>query len=330
MSMRSMEFSGKSIDEAIFVGLQQMEIAIDEVDIDILQNESKGVFGIGAKPAIVRLTEKPPESILHETHILAADPESRAETSSQRDFHRQRDARGPRPQHDSRESREPRESRGARVPQQPQQQEVRESKGQRENRLAREATQHVASSSAREMESGAQRQQLAPSNPPASPQSPKIDYSSELAKNNNAAIFLTGLLERMGVEATVLAAQQEGAIRLRIDSASMGVLIGHRGETLDAMQYLTSLVINRNHKDESYTRVTLDTEDYRDKREETLRRLARKLASQVKTSGKPLSLEPMNPYERRVLHASLQNNPYVTTHSEGEEPNRHVVIVPKK
>ncbi|MEL7610744.1 MAG: RNA-binding cell elongation regulator Jag/EloR [Bacillota bacterium] len=338
MSMRSMEFSGKSIDEAIFVGLQQMEIAIDEVDIEIIQNETKGVFGIGSKPAIVRLTEKPPESILHETQILAAEPDGRAEASGQRES-RQRDSRPQRPQRESREVREPREARDPREarPVQPQtQREIREGKGQRENRLAREAAQHNASSGqrerepgARERDSGAQRQR-GQFNHDASQQAPKIEYSGELAKNNNAAIFLSGLLERMGVEAAVLAAQQEGALRLRIDSTSMGVLIGHRGETLDAMQYLTSLVLNRNHKDESYTRVTLDTEDYRDKREETLRRLARKLASQVKASGKPLSLEPMNPYERRVLHASLQSNPYVTTHSEGEEPNRHVVIAPKK
>ena len=134
----------------------------------------------------------------------------------------------------------------------------------------------------------------------------------------------------MGVEATLLLAQQEEGIRIRIDSATMGILIGHRGETLDALQYLTSLVVNRNRKEEGYTRVTLDTEDYRDKREETLTRLARKIASQVKASGRARTLEPMNPYERRVLHSALQNNPYVTTHSEGEEPNRRVVITPKR
>lgn len=134
----------------------------------------------------------------------------------------------------------------------------------------------------------------------------------------------------MGVEATVLASITEEGIRLRIDSASMGILIGHRGETLDAIQYLTSLCINRSRKETGYTRVTIDTEGYRDKREETLTRLARKIASQVKATGRARTLEPMNPYERRVLHATLQNNPYVTTYSEGEEPNRRVVIAPKK
>ena len=112
-------------------------------------------------------------------------------------------------------------------------------------------------------------------------------------------------------------------------STTMGMLIGHRGETLDAMQYLTSLAVNRNRKQDGYTRISIDTEGYREKREETLARLARKIANQVKATGRPRTLEPMNPYERRVLHATLQNNPYVATRSEGEEPNRRVVIFPK-
>jgi len=156
-----------------------------------------------------------------------------------------------------------------------------------------------------------------------------IDYTAEAAEGNAAAEFLKGLLAKMGVEAEVLANVTEEGIRLRIDSNSMGILIGHRGETLDAIQYLTSLSINRSRKETGYTRVTIDTEGYRDKREETLTRLARKIASQVKATGRARTLEPMNPYERRVLHATLQNHPYVTTYSEGEEPNRRVVIAPK-
>ncbi|MBQ1520784.1 MAG: protein jag, partial [Clostridia bacterium] len=90
------------------------------------------------------------------------------------------------------------------------------------------------------------------------------------------------------------------------------------------------LVINKNRKTEGYTRVTLNTEEYREKREETLKRLARKVAAQVRATGRPRALEPMNPYERRVLHSALQNNPDVTTHSEGEEPNRRVIVTPKR
>lgn len=105
----------------------------------------------------------------------------------------------------------------------------------------------------------------------------------------------------------------------------MGIIIGYRGETLDSLQYLVSLVIN---KDQScdYKRVILDTENYRDKREETLKKLARRLGHKVREAGRPVKLEPMNPYERRIIHSELQNNNYVETYSEGEEPFRKVVI----
>ena len=128
----------------------------------------------------------------------------------------------------------------------------------------------------------------------------------------------------------MLAARDDEALRLRVDCGEMGVLIGHRGETLDAVQYLTGLVVNRNRKTDGYTRVTINTEDYREKREETLVRLAKRIASQVKSTGSPRTLEPMNPYERRIIHSALQKNPFVTTQSEGDEPNRRVVISPKR
>ena len=126
----------------------------------------------------------------------------------------------------------------------------------------------------------------------------------------------------------MLAANTEAGLRLRIDSESMGLLIGRRGETLDALQYLVSLHVNRGAKE--YQRITLDTEGYRTRREETLTRLARKTAAQVRASGRSVAMEPMNPYERRILHSALQGFRGVTTYSEGEEPNRHVVIAPER
>ena len=164
------------------------------------------------------------------------------------------------------------------------------------------------------------------------PEAPQehFDYSEELAKNTPCAVFLSELLTKMNNPAPVLAADTENGLRLCIDAETMGLLIGRRGETLDAMQYLVSLVANKNRKEEGYIRVTLDTEGYRSRREETLKRLARKNAMHVKQTGRPVSMEPMNPYERRILHSALQGFTGVTTHSEGEEPNRHVVITPSK
>lgn len=158
----------------------------------------------------------------------------------------------------------------------------------------------------------------------------EVNYTEEAAVGNPAAEFVKNLVEHMCIEAKVLAACDADAIRLRIDSGAMGALIGHRGETLDSIQYLTALVINRNRKEEGYTRVTINTEDYREKREETLTKLAKRVAQQVRNTGRARVLEPMNPYERRILHSALQNNPFVLTHSEGEEPNRRVVVTPKR
>ena len=108
----------------------------------------------------------------------------------------------------------------------------------------------------------------------------------------------------------------------------MGVLIGKRGQTLDALQYLTNLAVNKNS--EEYVKVKIDTEDYRKRRRETLENLAKNMAYKVKRTKRPVSLEPMNPFERRVIHSTLQNDKFVTTHSEGEEPYRHVVVTLKK
>ena len=117
-------------------------------------------------------------------------------------------------------------------------------------------------------------------------------------------------------------------IDIELSGDEMGVLIGKRGQTLDSLQYLVSLVVNKD--EDEYIRVKVDTEDYRKRRKETLENLAKNIAYKVKRTKRPVSLEPMNPYERRIIHSDLQNDKYVTTHSEGEEPFRRVVVTLKK
>lgn len=121
--------------------------------------------------------------------------------------------------------------------------------------------------------------------------------------------------------------QANGCLDIDFAGEDMGILIGKRGQTLDSLQYLTSLVVNKDQKD--YVRVKLDTENYRKRRKETLENLAKNIAYKVRKTRKPVSLEPMNPYERRIIHSSLQGNKWVETYSEGKEPYRHVVITPK-
>ena len=138
--------------------------------------------------------------------------------------------------------------------------------------------------------------------------------------------FLMDVLEAMDLKATVSMEENKEERTLDIDLAGddMGVLIGKRGQTLDSLQYLVSLVVNQGEDD--YIRVKVDTENYRQRRKDTLENLAKNIASKVRRTGKPVTLEPMNPYERRVIHSALQNDRYVETHSEGEEPFRKVVV----
>ncbi len=268
---RSMEFSGRNIDEAIFHGLNEMGLTIDEVDVETVQKESKGLFGIGAKNAIVRLTERE----------VPAVPDFEAEKAA---MHERKPDRAKR-ENSERRDRKPGSG-----------------KQKRENGEPREKEVTV----------------------------PAIAYSEEIAKENDAAIFLAELLKQMKIDATVEAAETEDGLRLNIVSTTDGLLIGRRGETLDAIQYIVSLYVNKDRKENGYRRISVDTEGYRARREETLRRLARKNAAQVARTGRSVAMEPMNPYERRVLHSALQSFRGVTTHSEGEEPNRRVIITPDK
>ena len=295
--MRSQEFSGHSVDEAIFVGLTEMGVTIDEVEIETIQSETKGLFGIGAKMAVVRLTEREVPLVMEMEQVYRKEKEA---SLQRRDSSpRGRDARPDR-RTDDRMSRPSRPEQGQRGP-------------------------SAGGGSSRDSHTEYPREHDAAPVPEE-----HYDYSEELAKETPCAIFLAELLAKMNTPAPVLAANTDNGLRLCIDAETMGLLIGRRGETLDAMQYLVSLVANKKRKDEEYLRVTLDTEGYRSRREETLKRLARKNAVRVRQTGRPVAMEPMNPYERRILHSALQGFSGVTTHSEGEEPNRHVVIAPTK
>lgn len=152
----------------------------------------------------------------------------------------------------------------------------------------------------------------------------KVMLTRKRGLSKNAEAFLTEVFAKMGVSANLNVEETEEVLSIDIIGKNLGVLIGHRGETLDALQYLTSLVVNR--ETENYKRTLLDTENYREKREAALIKLANKLAKKVVDTNRRVKLEPMNPYERRVIHATLQDNSKIRTYSQGEDPHRNVVI----
>lgn len=147
---------------------------------------------------------------------------------------------------------------------------------------------------------------------------------------DNIREFLENVFSAMNMEVTIdiKKAEDDKVYEVELSGKEMGLLIGKRGQTLDSLQYLTNLAVNK-HSD-GYIKVKLDTEDYRQRRKDTLENLAKNIAYKVKRTKRPVSLEPMNPFERRVIHSALQGDRYVETHSEGEEPFRHVVVTLKK
>lgn len=157
-----------------------------------------------------------------------------------------------------------------------------------------------------------------------------IKARKKFSIDENVVEFLSSVFDAMKMEVEILVEvnEEEHVIEVELKGDDMGILIGKRGQTLDSLQYLTNLAINK-HSDEYY-KVKIDTEDYRKRRKETLENLAKNIAYKVKRTKRPVSLEPMNPFERRIIHSALQNDRYVTTHSEGDEPYRHVVVTLKK
>jgi spoIIIJ-associated protein len=153
-----------------------------------------------------------------------------------------------------------------------------------------------------------------------------VKENSEIVAKN----FLKDVLDNMDINCDIHVKDEGEILRVELTGPKMGILIGHRGDTLDSLQYLLSLVVNKQNKDAEYKKVIVDTENYRKKREDTLIKLANRLAMKVNKYKKSITLEPMNPYERRIIHAALQDSPYVLTHSEGDEPYRKVVIEPKE
>lgn len=239
----STEKSAKSIDEAIAAALAELGADRDEiVDIERLDEGSKGFLGIGARDARVRVTVK------------AKDPKN-----------------------------------------------------------------------AEIQKTGSEKYE-AQTEPEAEPIDLKIP-SGEDDPETAAKIFLENLFAAMGLEVNIEVKLEEDMLNVNLQGDNMGIVIGKRGDTLDSLQYLTSLVANR--RSEDYIKVTIDTENYREKRTQALITLSDRLAAKVARTGKKFTLEPMNPYERRIIHSNLQDNEAVTTFSVGSEPYRKVVIAPK-
>lgn len=281
--MKVSEKWGTDVDTAVELALQELNASKEEVDIEVLEQPSRGFFGIGSKLALVRVSLKDKEEELkkeddkqefaEEVQEISTEDanvdsekasEDNAETRHKSPSHKKKSMRNDRPRDDENQTSEP--------------------------------------------------------------VIPEIDMSSlnDLEEDNAAFVFLKGLVEEMGIELDVVGKTDGTDLFFLLEGKDSGTVIGKRGATLDAIQYLTSLVVNKGNGE--YIRVVVDAENYRAKREKALEKLAKRLAEKVVRSRRPFKLEPMNPYERKIIHATLQKDPRVTTKSEGQDPYRRIHI----
>ena len=340
--MKSYESSAKTIEEAIEAGLAELNAAISDVDVQIIDEGSKGLFGLfGSRLAKVRLTLKETEEDL----LALAEDKPKKPAREKKPKPEPKPEPAPVAQEEAKpeiaevsevtEAAETTElpkpvQRKPRQPKQPKEGGERPAKQQKPKQPKAEKAEKPA----REDKPAEPKKPLPPKEPVKPMEKPVItmipdDQVTADSAAGKAQAFLKELTHLMGVDVEVAVGNdQDGNVFVQMTGDTLGILIGRRGETLDALQYLTSLKVNRGQ--EGYTRVTLDTENYRAKREETLIRLANRMANHAVKTGRKVSIEPMNPYERRIIHSALQANEAVDTHSEGEEPNRHVVITLRK
>lgn len=332
--MKTIETSGKNVEEAIRAGLKELGCDISEVTSEVLDHGSPGLFGMFGRLARVRLTvkEQTPDFDI-EMPVLSLNPQAESDKKASR-----RDKPVKAPKAEKPAPVKPAEKPAPVVkPEAP----VAETE---EAPAAKEAPAAAAEAPAKPRRERAPRREKAPrakaepaaepvqnaepaETPAPAPELPPLDVEALSENGKKAYDFLSNVTRMMGVNVEIRMLEDENHLTVEMTGDTLGVLIGRRGETMDALQYLTSLTVNKDKND--YTRVSLDVEHYRAKREATLRSLALRMANRARKSGRRVVLEPMNPYERRVLHSALQNNPYVQTHSEGEEPYRRVIITLK-
>lgn len=300
--MEYITVSAKTLDDAITEALIQLGVTSDQLDYQVIEKGSAGFLGIGMKQAVIKarrkgeIKEEEPEIELPKVDVSLVKEPLKKEPRKDTVKHEKENVK-----------REP------------------EKKEQVKKESAKKESPKKES---KKKPSQKEKKETVKEQPEANAPAKK---DAELAKVESQTIeacekFISDVLKAMGMDDVKVTSliDEEGALSIDMEGSNMGIMIGKRGQTLDSLQYLTNRVANK--MQDGYVRVKLDTEDYRRRRKETLENLAKNIASKVKRSRRTVSLEPMNPYERRIIHSALQADPAVSTHSEGEEPYRRVVV----
>ncbi|SNU09718.1 spoIIIJ-associated protein [Lachnospiraceae bacterium] len=286
--MEFREFTGKTVDDAIIEAATTLGIASSELDIEIVNKGSSGFLGLGSKPAVIKAKAK--KEVSDDIEDILSNVKKGNKSSKKA---------------------EPKKAAPVKAP--VEKEEIKEKAPEK-----KEVKEEYKAPEKKEPKKEVKKEEFTE---PAEIDDSIIDETKQ---------YLEKLFAAMEMEASIdiTLDKMTRTMNIDVEGPEMGIIIGKRGQTLDSLQYLISLYVNK--KSDTYIRVKLDTENYRERRRETLENLAKNIAFKVKKSRRSFSLEPMNPYERRIIHSTLQNDKYVTTKSEGEEPYRKVVIYPKR
>ena len=316
------QFSAKTKNEAITKACIELGVSSDQLDIEVVSEGSSGFFGIGSKPAIIKARKINTVSEEDEIQEIVDTVKVDAIKEEHNKKPPKAFAKAEKP---AQKSEMVKEKAPVKEPKEP-----KPFKDTKEKQLRPAKEKNFKERPAKEKPV---KEKMPREEKPK--QSKPVEIITDPAEikdiEDRAIAFLRDVFASMNlgeVEITSKYNTNDGCLEVAFEGEDMGILIGKRGQTLDSLQYLTSLVVNKGKT--NYIRVKLDTEDYRRRRKETLENLARGIAYKVKKTRKPVVLEPMNPYERRIIHSALQGNKYVETVREGEEPYRHVVVKLKR
>ena len=304
--MEYITVSAKTLDDAITEALIQLGVTSDQLDYQVIEKGSAGFLGIGMKQAVIKarrkevVVEQEPEIEIPKVDVSVVKEPAKKECREVKEEHKEE------PKKEAKEA-------------------FRKESSRKENK--KDGKKDKKKSFAKDKKEAKEPAVTEAKEKPAAPSKERKEV--ELAKVEDQTIeacekFIYDVLKAMDMKDVKVSSSidDEGALSIDMEGSSMGILIGKRGQTLDSLQYLTNRVANK--MQEGYVRVKLDTEDYRRRRKDTLENLAKNIASKVKRNRRTVSLEPMNPYERRIIHSALQSDPAVSTHSE--EPYRRVVV----
>lgn len=335
--MDMIKVTAKTLDEAITKALIQLGTTSDNLDYTVIEKGSSGFLGLFSKDVVIEAKKKrdndldiddlfesiKTESVKTEPAKAESQPVKEGKETKKEKEISKKELKEPKKENKKEKTEAKNEAK-----QKPEQKHKSEGKQkqQEKSEKAEKLTKSEKSEKSEKLDKFEKSEKFEKIEKPEKPAKPvNVEACDKAAKE-----FLGQVFQAMGIEVLLNTTYNESDRELTIDmsGADMGILIGKRGQTLDSLQYLVSLVVNK--ECDGYLRVKLDTENYRARRKETLETLAKNIAYKVKRTRRNVSLEPMNPYERRIIHAALQNDKYVVTRSEGEDPFRHVVVSLKR